>query len=556
MAASIFISYDRADAKAASAVYEYLSRAFGPEALFFDFANLAGGESFPERMTQELASCRVMLVLISPTWAEARLQHEREGRGDLVSAEISAALWRDKRIVPLLIEGASIPSSSQLPEALARLTHFNAFELSQARFAADAERLVADLWRLLDPELPRPQPASDHANAPDDHETSPSAAPASSWALTFAELRARIRRVLRPAASQGGADPAGLALRSGLLMMAGAMLLAGVLLPYANLPDLPGMRAAAPASSTSASLGAIATTPLPIPPAGTRFRDCPDDTCPWMVVIPAGSFTMGSPEDEEGRANHESPQHRVTIRQPFAVMETEVTVAMYRAFAAETGRPPGKICRIFSAQEKKWVDVSGVDWRNPFTAQGFEQGDDHPVVCIDWPDAQAFARWMTRRTGQPYRLLSEAEWEYAARAGSTTRYAFGTRADQLCQYGNVADERARRDLPEAKDWIIAPCDDGYAYTAPVASFRPNAFGLFDMHGNAWEWAQDCYGPYTAADADGSPKETASCERRLLRGGAWFYYPQSARSAFRYSGDPADRINVIGFRLARMLPSGS
>jgi formylglycine-generating enzyme required for sulfatase activity len=285
-------------------------------------------------------------------------------------------------------------------------------------------------------------------------------------------------------------------------------------------------------------------------PPGTRFRDCRDATCPWLRVLPAGTFTMGSPDDEPGRDPDEGPQHMVTVAKPFAVMETEVTVGLFKAFVDETRYPVEAGCFIWDGQQFK--DDPDTNWRKPF--QAIDQGEDHPVVCISWNTAQAFARWMTRRTGQPYRLLSEAEWEYAARSGSQAAYGFGSDPKQLCRFANVGDIRTRQGYPLwGKDWVNADCDDGHVYTAPVGSFQPNAFGLYDMHGNAWEWVQDCRNDYTAEPRTADAIERTNCAQRLLRGGGWFSDPRYVRSAFRYHYVPTDRDSHIGFRLARMLP---
>jgi formylglycine-generating enzyme required for sulfatase activity len=176
------------------------------------------------------------------------------------------------------------------------------------------------------------------------------------------------------------------------------------------------------------------------------------------------------------------------------------------------------------------------------------------VVCVSWNTARAFARWMTKRTGQPYRLLSEAEWEYAARGGSQAAYSFGADAKQLCRFANVGDLRTRQGYPQwGKDWVNAECDDGHVYTAPVGSYQPNAFGLYDMHGNAWEWVQDCQNDYKAEPRTAEAVESTNCANRLLRGGGWDGHPGLARSANRFHFEPSHRNSGAGFRLARMLP---
>ena len=172
------------------------------------------------------------------------------------------------------------------------------------------------------------------------------------------------------------------------------------------------------------------------------------------------------------------------ITEPFAVMEAEVTRDAFARFVDETGYKTDEGCFVWSGKDSKW-DAKG-SWRYP----GFAQEPDHPVVCVDWSDARAFAAWLSKRTGQTYRLPTEAEWEYAARVGSTSRYSFGDKGDELCRHANVGDRSFKKAIPDWK-YEIADCDDGHVHTASVKTYQPNAFGLYDLHGNAREWVQDC-----------------------------------------------------------------
>jgi formylglycine-generating enzyme required for sulfatase activity len=275
-----------------------------------------------------------------------------------------------------------------------------------------------------------------------------------------------------------------------------------------------------------------------------RVRDCNDPSCPWLRVLPAGQFTMGG-DVAQGGDPDEAPAHRVSITTRLAVMETEVTVGMVKAFAAETRFVADGACVIWNGNQ--FVEDAKGDWRHPFV--GVEQDDRHPAVCLSWHDAQHFARWMSRRTGQHYRLLSEAEWEYAARAGSRGRFPFGDNESRLCAYANVADRSARRQLQYIAG---ADCDDGNTFVARVGSFLPNAWGLYDMIGNVWEWVQDCKRPYTAEPSDATAVEPADCPYRLLRGGGWGNRPSGARSANRDGDLPTRRDSGTGFRLARVV----
>lgn len=277
------------------------------------------------------------------------------------------------------------------------------------------------------------------------------------------------------------------------------------------------------------------------------FKDCPN--CPEMVVVPAGQFTMGSSPGEVGRFDNEGPQHEVTIGKTFAVGRFGITRGEFAAFVLETNHPTGDKCWTF--EDGKAEERVGRSFLNP----GFAQDDRHPVVCVNWDDAKAFAAWLAKKTGKPYRLLSEAEREYVARAGSTTRYSFGNDEKALCRYGNVADLTAKKSIKGAEKWTIADCDDGYAYTAPVGEFAPNAFGIYDVHGNVWDWTEDCWHEnYQGAPADGLAWTTACSDnsRRVVRGGSWSYFPQFLRSALRLRRPSDLRYYSQGFRLARIL----
>jgi formylglycine-generating enzyme required for sulfatase activity len=265
-----------------------------------------------------------------------------------------------------------------------------------------------------------------------------------------------------------------------------------------------------------------------------------------FVDIPGGSFHMGcSPGDSDCRDN-ERPVHTVSIR-PFRMGKYEVTVGQFKRFVEATGyRTEAErdgICLTMQAGGK-WGAQAGRDWRNP----GFPQTDRDPVVCVSWNDAKAYVQGLSRQAGGRYRLPSESEWEYAVRAGSSARYGFGDSEAMLCSYGNVTDRAFQRQFSNA---TVAPCDDGAFYTAPVGSYRPNGFGLHDMHGNVWEWTEDCYNPsYAGAPSDGAAWTVGDCARRVLRGGSWFAPPAVVRSAYRDGLAPESRIDYFGFRLAQ------
>ncbi len=289
---------------------------------------------------------------------------------------------------------------------------------------------------------------------------------------------------------------------------------------------------------------------------GTVFQDCAE--CPHMVVIPAGEFTMGSPASEAGRGLDEGPQRVVSIARPFALERNEVTVAEFKRFVEETGyrteaerdtRAQGCAGFIYADPAARSPAAPPfTSWRNPGLAQA--QADPHPVLCVSWNDASAFAQWLSKKTGKRYRLPTEAEWEYAARAGSSSSRYWGDDPEQACRYANVADQS------RFQTWSFGQkheCTDGHYFTAPAGGYAPNRFGLYDMIGNVWEWTEDCWNAsYAGAPADGSAWLAGDCTQRVLRGGSWSTVPRYARSATRFK-NPADfRDNLTGFRLARTL----
>jgi len=229
-----------------------------------------------------------------------------------------------------------------------------------------------------------------------------------------------------------------------------------------------------------------------------------------------------------------------------------VTVGEFKRFVEATGyrtdaeRDVGaKGCRAWSAKDGKWDWRAGLSWRDA----GYPQSDAHPVVCVSWNDAQRYVAWLSERTGQAYRLPSEAEWEYAARAGTTSARYWGDDPEQACRYANGADQT---EGPDGLTWTEKhECKDGYWYSAPVGSFRPNDWKLYDVLGNVWEWTCSAY----AKDYDGSEAKCANKGTTgylVLRGGAWGDSPAWVRSASRYRGHPTNRDDDLGFRLARSL----
>jgi formylglycine-generating enzyme required for sulfatase activity len=334
---------------------------------------------------------------------------------------------------------------------------------------------------------------------------------------------------LRPPAPAAGRHAVRYAAAAAALVTLGAVGLAAL-----NLRS-PSERAATPAR-------AAATLTPQQDPASDVFRDC--DTCPRMTTIPAGTFVQGAtPAGDGTTAEAETPARSVVIDAPFAVGIYEVTLAEYAAFAGETGRESAQ-CAIYDGG---WQVSASSGWRY----SAYSQGPSHPVTCVSWVDASAYVAWLSNKTGSHYRLPSASEWEYVARGGAAkagTEQSDAAGPQAACASGNVADLAARE---RYEGWTVHECTDGYVYTAPVGSFAPNAFGVYDTIGNAFEWVADCWHEdYRGAPTNGSAWLDGDCAQRELRGGSWFTEPGSANGAARNRFAADYRSNTFGFRVAK------
>ncbi|MDQ7248968.1 SUMF1/EgtB/PvdO family nonheme iron enzyme [Dongia sedimenti] len=285
---------------------------------------------------------------------------------------------------------------------------------------------------------------------------------------------------------------------------------------------------------------AIAPAPAPAPaaaqpaaPSGPA-KGCTN--CPEMVAIKGGSFMMGSPDDEDDRKDFEGPQKKISIK-PFSMGKYSVTVGQFAEFIKATKYKPSDEC-----DTERTGKMRGANWTDP---EAFDQGENEPVVCINWKDANAYAEWLAVTSGKPYRLPSEAEWEYAARAGVTKAHYWSDESD-TCAYANVADKAAKK---KHANWSISDCNDGFAGTSPVGSLKPNAFGLYDMLGNVKQWVAGCgVESIEEIPADGSPTG-GSCSYRPVRGSAWDSLPNIVRFAYWERGPASYASSNYGFRVA-------
>jgi formylglycine-generating enzyme len=289
--------------------------------------------------------------------------------------------------------------------------------------------------------------------------------------------------------------------------------------------------------STPATVPAVTAGTAPNP--GTVIRDCP--RCPAVTVLPTGRFIQGSDRPGSG-SPFEKPLHWVAISRAIAMSTNAVTVDEFSAFVAATGRDM-RGCDTYDGEWKHRPDNS---WENP----AFVQAGSHPVTCVSWNDAKAYAGWMSSTTGHRYRLPSASEWEYASRSGGEALQPWNPDGTGACESANVADQSAAGRYP---GWTTYACNDGYVYTSPVGSFKPNAFGLHDMLGNVFQWTEDCWYPdYVGAPIDGSARTAADCSEHELRGGSWFTNPAFVRADYRNHFDANYRTSSVGIRLVRDL----
>lgn len=291
-----------------------------------------------------------------------------------------------------------------------------------------------------------------------------------------------------------------------------------------------------------------------------------------MVRVPAGEFLMGSdevpeslqkdyPQYEQKRLldlEDEKPVHRVVITKSFFIGQYEVTVDQFSRFVEQSGYVPESIADgtggygynpdYDSALSVKGDAFEGRNTKYSWSNPGFKQRGDEPVVNVSWNDAAALARWLSTREGRRYRLPTEAEWEYACRAGTRSRYFYGDHPEAITAYANIFDADTAENWQKWKVYAVKQ-HDGYAFTAPVGSFKPNAFGIYDMSGNAWEWVSDWYGEqYYASSPVNDPQGPSDGNVKVRRGGSWHTWSLYARSSYRNWNTTSTRYPLVGMRL--------
>ncbi len=584
----IFISYRRQDsADVTGRIYDRLRDAFDKDGLFKDVDNIPFGVDFRVHLDHEVGQCDVMLAVIGRNWlniADDNNKRRLEDPTDFVRIEIESALKRQIPVVPLLAHGISMPTADELPESIRELAFRNATQVrADPDFHKDMDRLISGIKKQfsdhdLDPprdEEPQPDLSSYQqrlftakttselqqleselnilgSKHPDNAEIL-ELQQRVAFAITsekdksvpaFANKEAKLELPSSPSRFKPYAIAA--------IFLLSISVVGWWYLTSSNRDDISALtneqakqevvaqrlkaekekaealrlkaekekaealqlkaekeKAEALRLQAEKEKAAVAARNKPPSVFQDDFLDGTGKS-PSMVVISAGSYLMGLPDSEANRSIHEVPQHTVTIAS-FAMGKYEVTFDEYDRFVEATGRR--------KPEDHGWGR------------------ENRPVINVSWKDASAYAEWLSQQTGKPYRLPSEAEWEYAARAGTTGRYALP----------------APHGSDDISNQNLAVCDGcGSQWdeqTAPVGQFKPNSWGLHDMHGNVLEWVQDSWhANYEKAPGDGSAWENPDDAQRVLRGGSWAYVPEAARSSNRFKFYPDFRYDHVGFRV--------
>ena len=506
MAGKIFINYRRGNATApelnlgaaqALNVAQYLETRFGKSRIFIDIDRLRAGQKFPAVLEGKLADCAVMLAIIGPGWLEATDAETGARRldnpEDWVRLEIERALALGVPVIPVLVGGMALPKKADLPPSLQPLTDHHTASISHAGFAHEMAGLAGDIQALL--------------GKPPWGRIAASLAGLATTAFVVALLLYGPFRV--PSTATAPLHDILSDEEMGLSQRAAAIPVAKTQGDITREADAGNTAETNAADIATANRDAIA---LLEPGSGQSARDCWQDdgakVCgPEMVVVPLGQYTMGSNKEDD-----EKPNHDVTIAKPFVVGKFSVTFDEWDACVDHGG------CKAKPKDE------------------GWGRGT-RPVIHISWDDVTSqYLPWLSAKTGKTYRLLTEAEWEYAVRAGTKTLYSFGDNEADLGTYA----------------WFAANSGNK---THPVGEKKPNPWGLYDMHGNVWQWVQDCWHESYRSAPDNGSAWTRSCTdggRRVVRGGSWYYVPRALRSAYRYGFNSGNRTFHFGFRVARTL----
>lgn len=574
----IFISYSSKDQKSAEAICTAIeNRGFS---CWIASRDIGPGENFQAQVVRAIRNAKIMVLVFS-----SNANNSEEIKKELVLAGQSRLV-----VIPIRVEDVT-PDDAFAYEFATRqwIDVFGDWEHAIQRVIHQIEGIVG---KAAKPAVvtetvaaKSPQPPSEPTPAPVTAPPAPSPAPSPA---PTAE-----RRRNTPVAALLGTAAAFIVILAGVLVWQlwpkdrqppAPVTTASAPVPAAEpaapappAPDHPGSQAPitippAPSNAENppAPLPATAPSPAPAPAPGAQpaptpqpepqkpavaaartFRDCPN--CPEMVVVPAGSFQMGTAPGENQRyqvpateSERDEPPRQVTFVKPFALGKVDITYGQFAAFAHTVGFDPSAGCQTVIGNN--WVPQPRASWEDP----GYPQVENDPVVCMNMLEIAAYLRWLRNMTDKEYRLPSEAEWEYAERAGTTTAFYWGDDIKDACAYENVGDESHAR-----KYGIGNPisCDDGFADVAPVGSFKPNPWGLYDMAGNIFVLTADCWNEnYDGAPTDGSAWKSGECGRHVVRKGAYgTSHPWMFRSANRDAEGDIVKRNRVGFRVALSLP---
>jgi formylglycine-generating enzyme required for sulfatase activity len=555
----IFINYRRKQSLAeAQHLATILAKEFGARSVFIDVRGIDGFSNWFETLEQQVGNSAAMISVIGKDWLpalDAKDYPPGEKTKDFARFEIAEALRRNIPVLPVLLDGAATPLSSQLPAEMQGMLRRQGMKLRGEDFPENAAAIARQLKKLL-------------AEAQNGKGVAPwkvAALVAAAFALGVAAGPAVLTQagIVQPSSDEGLKAALGAARRerdqaasakeaaereaSKASAVAASELTerkaaeARLAEASSKLKTLEKQLEEARAKGSGAKAGEVAQTsgdaadtnraakPLTRPEETAlkpqdEFKECED--CPEMVVIPAGSFTMGSPGTEEGRFKDEGPQHRVTISKPFAAGKYAVTFAEWDACAAAGG------CGGLKPDDRGWGRA------------------DRPVINVSWYDAQAYVKWLSGKTGKTYRLLSEAEFEYAARAGTETPF-----------WWTKPISTTRANYYGAGTYGGSQAGENRNKTVPVKNFQPNPWGLFQVHGNVWTWTEDCWND-SYEDKPEKLKQSGGawtfgdCTKRVKRCGSWADHPGNLRAAARFTLDPANRGLDVGLRVARTIDAVS
>lgn len=569
MPGKIFVNYRRDDAPGdARGVRDAVAAKLGKANVFMDVDNLLVGQRFDIELAKALDNCDMLIAIIGPRWMELLRARQVSGERDYVREEIAAALKRGIVVIPVRVgrEGQMppLPRPEELPEDVRDLVLYQKHDVTHEKFGRDAADLIEAIkavrkaqagapgseWGksiivagaiaigvgLMAVVIQLPSSPSMGPGNPTPQSFDPGSRPGTDVATTEDKARAS-QLPASPAANPappgiGGEPPAPkrrVTVKPDVIERIaeqGRQEAEADRQRIASIAAEVDRKAAEAAARLDAEEAARRDPALSVKPgSGQSFKDKlangkPCSVCPEMVVAPSGSFTMGSPSSEEGRSSDEEPLHKVTIAKPFAVGRYAVTFDEWDACVADGG------CKTRPSD------------------QGWGRGR-RPVINVSWDDVtKEFLPWLNKKTGKTYRLLSEAEREYVTRAGTTTPFWWGS---------SISTDKANYD--GTFTYAGSAKGEYRQKTMPVDSFASNPWGLYQVHGNVWEWTEDCeHDSYKGAPTDGSAWTTACTNdgRRVVRGGSWNLLPQGLRSALRYGGTADVRDGSIGFRVGRTL----